>query len=50
VHWIKSAVAAFEPERGAVIVDGCRVLKYKQLVVCPGLKLDGHGIEATWRP
>ena len=45
VHWIKSAVAAFEPERDAVILDGCRVVRYKQLVVCPGLKLDWHGIE-----
>lgn len=45
VHWIKSAVAAFEPERDAVILDGCRVVKYRQLVVCPGLKLDWHGIE-----
>ncbi len=45
VHWIKSAVAAFEPERNAVILDGCRVVKYQQLVVCPGLKLDWHGIE-----
>jgi len=45
VHWIKSAVAAFEPERNAVILDGCRVVKYEQLVVCPGLKLDWHGID-----
>jgi sulfide:quinone oxidoreductase len=45
VHWIKSAVAAFEPERDAVILDGCRVVKYRQLVVCPGLKLDWNGIE-----
>ncbi len=45
VHWIKSAVAAFEPERNAVILDGCRVVRYQQLVVCPGLKLDWHGIE-----
>lgn len=45
VHWIKSAVAAFEPERNAVILDGCRVVSYKQLVVCPGLKLDWNGIE-----
>jgi sulfide:quinone oxidoreductase len=27
VHWIKSAVAAFEPERNAVILDGCRVVQ-----------------------
>jgi sulfide:quinone oxidoreductase len=45
VHWIKSAGAAFEPERNCVILDGCRVVKYQQLVVCPGLKLDWHGIE-----
>lgn len=45
VHWIKSAVAAFEPERNAIILDGCRVVSYKQLVVCPGLKLDWNGIE-----
>lgn len=45
VHWIKAAVAAFEPERNAVILDGCRVVSYQQLVVCPGLKLDWQGIE-----
>jgi sulfide:quinone oxidoreductase len=45
VHWIKAAVAAFEPDRNAVILDGCRVVKYQQLVVCPGLKLDWHGVE-----
>lgn len=45
VHWLKAAVAAFEPERNAVILDGCRVVKYKQLVVCPGLKLNWGGIQ-----
>ena len=45
VHWIKSAVAAFEPERNAVILNGCRVVRYQQLIVCPGLKLDWHAIE-----
>ena len=44
VHWIKAAVAAFEPDSNAVILDGCRVVKYQQLVVCPGLKLDWHAI------
>jgi sulfide:quinone oxidoreductase len=44
-HWIKAAVAAFEPERNAVILDGCRVVRYRQLVVCPGLKLDWHAID-----
>ena len=45
VKWIKAAVAAFEPERHAVILDGCRVVTYEQLVVCPGLKLDWGAIE-----
>ncbi|MES2756961.1 MAG: TIGR01244 family sulfur transferase [Pseudomonadota bacterium] len=45
VHWIKAAVAAFEPDSNAVILDGCKVVKYQQLVVCPGLKLDWHAIE-----
>jgi sulfide:quinone oxidoreductase len=45
VRWIQAAVAAFEPENNAVILDGCRVVKYDRLVVCPGLKLDWHGVE-----
>ncbi|SDH89397.1 bifunctional protein tyrosine phosphatase family protein/NAD(P)/FAD-dependent oxidoreductase [Alloyangia pacifica] len=45
VHWIKAAVAAFEPEDNAVILDGCRVVKYDRLIVCPGLKLDWHRVE-----
>jgi sulfide:quinone oxidoreductase len=45
VCWIKAAVAAFEPEKNQVILEGCRVVKYQQLVVCPGLKLDWQGIE-----
>ncbi|QFT28939.1 Beta-lactamase hydrolase-like protein [Labrenzia sp. THAF82] len=45
VHWIKSAVAAFEPKDNAILLDGCRVVKYSRLVVCPGLKLDWHKVE-----
>ena len=45
VKWIKAAVAAFEPQNDAVILDGCRVVKYDRLVVCPGLKLDWGAIE-----
>jgi sulfide:quinone oxidoreductase len=45
VHWIKSAVAAFEPADNAVVLDGCRVVKYDRLVVCPGLKLDWNKVE-----
>ena len=45
VKWIKAAVAAFEPGNNAVILDGCRVVKYDRLVVCPGLKLDWGQVE-----
>ncbi|MGF1503482.1 MAG: TIGR01244 family sulfur transferase [Paracoccaceae bacterium] len=45
VHWIKAAVAAFEPADNAVILDGCRVVKYDRLIVCPGLKLDWGAVE-----
>ncbi|MCK0097366.1 bifunctional protein tyrosine phosphatase family protein/NAD(P)/FAD-dependent oxidoreductase [Yoonia sp. F2084L] len=45
VHWLKSAVAAFEPKDDAVILDGCRVVKYARLIVCPGLKLDWNKVE-----
>jgi len=45
VHWIKSAVAAFEPDKNAIVLDGCRVVKYERLIVCPGLKLDWHGVD-----
>lgn len=44
VHWIKAAVVAFEPERHAVILEGCRVVTYKRLVVAPGIKLDWGAI------
>ena len=50
VTWIKAAVAAFEPKDDAVILDGCRVVKYGRLIVCPGLKLDWGkvaGLEET---
>lgn len=45
VHWIKAAVAAFEPANNAIILDGCRVVKYNRLIVCPGLKLDWNKVE-----
>jgi len=45
VRWIKAAVAAFEPKDNAVILDGCRVVQYGRLVVCPGLKLDWAKVE-----
>lgn len=45
VKWIKAAVAAFEPEQNAVILEGCLTVAYKHLVVAPGLKLDWRAIE-----
>lgn len=45
VAWIQSAVAAFEPERNAIVLVSNRVVHYQQLIVCPGLKLDWDGIE-----
>ncbi len=45
VTWIKSAVAAFEPKNNAIILDGCRVVKYTRLIVSPGLKLDWNAVE-----
>ena len=45
VMWIKAAVAAFEPEKNQVILEGCRAIEYEQLIVCPGLKLNWAGIE-----
>ena len=45
VHWIKMAVAAFEPQNNAVVLDGCRVVKYDRLIVCPGLKLDWGAVD-----
>jgi sulfide:quinone oxidoreductase len=48
VHWIRAAVATFEPERNAIVLGGCRVVNYKQLIVCPGLKLDWNSIEGLF--
>jgi sulfide:quinone oxidoreductase len=45
VHWIKAAVSAFEPKDNALILDGCRVVKYNRLIVAPGLKLDWDAVE-----
>tara|TARA_R110000850_G_scaffold79358_2_gene171143 strand:+ start:255 stop:1928 length:1674 start_codon:yes stop_codon:yes gene_type:complete len=45
VRWIKAGVAAFEPEADAVILEGCRVVRYERLIVCPGLKLDWNAVQ-----
>ncbi|WP_210559739.1 bifunctional protein tyrosine phosphatase family protein/NAD(P)/FAD-dependent oxidoreductase [Psychrosphaera aestuarii] len=45
VKWIQSAVAAFLPDENLIIIDGCRAIKYEQLIVCPGIKLDWNKIK-----
>lgn len=45
VIWIKNAVAAFEPQSNKVLLDGCHIIEYSHLIVCPGLKLDWNKIE-----
>jgi len=45
VKWIKAAVTAFKPSADSVILEGGRIVCYKRLIVCPGLKLDWHKIE-----
>jgi sulfide:quinone oxidoreductase len=45
VTWIKAAVAGFEPEANCVVIEGCRTIRYRQLVVCPGIKLNWNGVE-----
>ncbi|MYZ49272.1 bifunctional protein tyrosine phosphatase family protein/NAD(P)/FAD-dependent oxidoreductase [Propylenella binzhouense] len=44
VKWIREAVVAFEPEANAVILEGCRVVRYERLIVAPGLKLNWDGV------
>jgi sulfide:quinone oxidoreductase len=43
--WIKAAVAGFKPEAKQVILEGCHPISYDALIVCPGIKLNWHGIE-----
>ncbi|MEH3116284.1 MAG: TIGR01244 family sulfur transferase [Methylorubrum populi] len=45
VTWIKAGVVAFEPEKKAVVLEGCRTVGYDRLVVAPGLVLNWAGIE-----
>ncbi|RMQ49171.1 FAD-dependent pyridine nucleotide-disulfide oxidoreductase [Pseudomonas cichorii] len=45
VQWIKAAVAGFEPHSNSVTLEDGRTVGYRQLVVCPGLKLDWAAID-----
>lgn len=41
VRWIRTAAAAFSPERNRVTLEDGSNLGYRQLIVAPGLKLGG---------
>ncbi|OEZ63389.1 FAD/NAD(P)-binding oxidoreductase [Duganella sp. HH105] len=43
-RWIRAAVAGFAPQRDAIVLADGGMLHYRQLVVCPGLKLDWDAI------
>lgn len=45
VKWIRAAVAGFDPQSDRVILEGCRMVHYDKLIVCPGIKLNWAGIE-----
>ncbi len=45
VKWQRSAVAAFEPEHSAVVLEDGERIGYRTLVVSPGIKLDWDGVE-----
>ena len=45
VQWIQRSVQSFAPEDQSVILSNGKVVKYRQLVVAPGLKLKWDGIE-----
>ena len=45
VHWIKSAVAQFDPENNQIVLEGHQAIAYRQLVVAAGLTLNWEGID-----
>jgi sulfide:quinone oxidoreductase len=45
VKWIKAAVVGFEPDNNCVVLEDSRLIKYKYLIVTPGLKLNWAGVE-----
>lgn len=44
VKWIKAAVAGFDPQQDRLILEGCRLVSYEKLIVCPGIKLNWGAI------
>ncbi len=50
VEWIQSAASGFDPENDRVHLADGRVIGYRQLIVCPGIRLAWEkieGLEAT---
>lgn len=45
VKWIRAAVAGFEPERNAVVLEDGARLSYRTLIAAPGLTLRWNAIE-----
>ena len=45
VKWLHTAVAGFEPDEDQIILEDGERLRYKALVVSPGLSLNWHAIE-----
>ncbi|MFA5631234.1 MAG: TIGR01244 family sulfur transferase [Porticoccaceae bacterium] len=44
-HWVRKAVAGFEPEHNRIRLDDDSVLYYSHLVVAAGIKLDWDAVE-----
>ncbi|WAJ39549.1 TIGR01244 family sulfur transferase [Pseudomonas sp. GOM7] len=44
-HWIRAAVAGFEPEQQRVVLEDGNRINYRALIVCPGLSLHWDGVE-----
>jgi sulfide:quinone oxidoreductase len=45
VTWLRSAVAGFEPEHHQVVLEEGARVRYRTLVVCPGIRLNWDGVE-----
>lgn len=44
VNWLKTAVAGFRPDRNEILLEDGSAVRYRALVVAPGLKLDWAAI------
>ncbi|KFI17908.1 pyridine nucleotide-disulfide oxidoreductase, partial [Nitrosococcus oceani C-27] len=44
-EWIQASATVFDPEQNKVRLDDGRVIGYRQLVVCPGIRTAWEKIE-----